>query len=56
MLASCDRPAPIPLGAGTQGAQETIWRRDRLALADCADRHTIAVQWIEGIAEEFKPK
>lgn len=55
VTAPCARPAPIPTTATTQGAQETLWRRDRLSLADCADRHAVAVEWIDGIAEEFYP-
>lgn len=55
VMAACARPAPIPTTATTQGAQETLWRRDRIALADCADRHAVAVEWIEGVAGEFQP-
>ena len=56
VMAGCQRPAEIPSAATTQGAQETIWRRDRLALADCADKHKVAVEWIEGLAGEFSPE
>lgn len=53
VIDGCRRPSPIPQGATTQQAQEAIWRRDRLALAACADRHALAVEWIEGITSEF---
>jgi len=44
----CARPARLA-GAETARAQETLWRRDRLALARCGDRHAAAVAWIEGV-------
>ena len=56
VLVACDRPVPIPATAKTQMAQETLWRRDRLAPADCADKHAIAVEWIEGVTAEFQPR
>ena len=44
----CARPARLA-GAETVGEQEALWRRDRLALARCGDRHAAAVGWIEGV-------
>jgi len=44
----CARPARLD-GAQTVRAQEALWRRDRLALARCGDRHAAAVAWIEGV-------
>jgi hypothetical protein len=44
----CARPARLG-GAETVREQEALWRRDRLALARCGDRHAAAVAWIEGV-------
>ncbi len=44
----CARPARLA-GADTVRAQEALWRRDRLALARCGDRHAAAVAWVEGV-------
>jgi len=45
----CDGPDVIPLRLD-QRSQEAAWRRDRLALAECRDRHGALVGWAMGIA------
>lgn len=56
VLIACARPVSIPAHATTPAAQETLWRRDLIALADCADRHAITAAWIAGISGEFRPE
>jgi len=48
VMQPCARPARLA-GAETAREQEALWRRDRLALARCGDRHATAVAWIEGV-------
>lgn len=52
-IESCERPVPIPPEADTQSEQEALWRRDRINLANCADRHEALAQWNIDIAQVF---
>ena len=45
----CAGPGVIPLRPD-QRTQEAAWLRDRLALADCRDRHGALVVWADGVA------
>ena len=56
VTALCARPVAIPDTATTQGRQEALWRRDRLNLAACADRHAAAAAWINDVVAEFGPR
>jgi len=51
ILRLCARPARITADADTQAEQERLWRRDRLNLASCADRHALVVGYIRDVAE-----
>lgn len=49
----CERPVRIPETATTQEEQEALWLRDRVNLANCADRHRALVAWANGVTEVF---
>jgi len=49
MLRPCPRPRDLT-GAETVGQQARRWLDDRRSLADYADRHAVAVSWIEAVA------
>lgn len=51
ILAPCPRPVPIPSTARTQGAQEALWRRDRIHLAECGDRHGALAVWARDVTD-----
>ena len=40
LMADCEDPVLVPNGPLTQVQVERYWSRDRLALAQCKDRHT----------------
>lgn len=46
--APCTLPAALPARAMTQGEVEIAWGRERAALRDCAKRHALLVEFIEG--------
>ena len=52
MTQYCDDPVIIDL-VRNQEVQETAWRRDRVALASCRDRHKALVDYTLGLLAEL---
>ena len=53
VMAPSARPVAIPETATTQGQQAALWRRDRLNLVACVEKHDLTVKWIEITLETF---
>lgn len=52
VMRECRGPTPPVEGVLTDPAvQETVWRSDRVRLAECRDRHSQAIAWIAGVLE-----
>jgi hypothetical protein len=54
VMAPCTRPVAIPETATTQGQQAALWRRDRLNLVACVEKHDLTVTWIEMTLKSFE--
>ena len=48
LRAPCPAPSALPARDMTQAEVEIAWGRDRDALRDCAERHALLVEFIEG--------
>lgn len=51
----CSRPLPLE-GLETQAEQASAWRRDRIALVTCFERHQALTSWSGNVVDVFGPQ